>query len=75
MRVRELSESRGLRHTALPPVRGSGLKRGLKRWEGVTGQEDKELVKTEAISQLDDLRCFHTPGALSPRFLSCLFCR
>lgn len=36
----------------LPLATGSGLRRA-EEVEGITGQEDNKLVKTEAISQLD----------------------
>lgn len=36
----------------LPLATGSGLRRA-EEVEGIAGQEDNKLVKTEAISQLD----------------------
>lgn len=50
--VRELGESRGCVTRGFLWPRGSRLRRA-EEVEGVTGQEDSKLVKTEAISQLD----------------------
>ncbi|TKS87002.1 SAM and SH3 domain-containing protein 1 [Collichthys lucidus] len=43
----------------------------LRRWKGVTGQEDSKLVKTEAISQLDVSDAFTLLGLYLGA--SCLF--